>query len=162
MTLSFLFSPHYHHFMSCFISFFLLLLSTYHFGPLWYLSVMALVRLSCLFFFVLFEIRCNIFLCVCYYHYHYYHQIIIFFKFTHLIHACWVGQLHGNFSKVVWTIAISAEKFLSTIPFFFFFIIERELEFWKVGQQFESIPFTISTFTVPFIGEKSHQTLGLM
>ena len=41
-----------------------------------------------LFFFVLFEIRCNIFLCVCYYHYHYYHQIIIFFKFTHLIHAC--------------------------------------------------------------------------
>ena len=127
--------------MSCFISFFLLLLSTYHFGPLWYLSVMALVRLSCLFFFVLFEIRCNIFLCVCYYHYHYYHQIIIFFKFTHLIHACWVGQLHGNFSKVVWTIAISAEKFLSTIPFFFFF------HYWKRAGVLKSRPaIWVNTF----------------
>ena len=38
-----------------FISFFLLLLSTYHFGPLWYLSVMALVRLSC--FFSLFYLK---------------------------------------------------------------------------------------------------------
>ena len=92
-----------------------------------------------LFFFVLFEIRCNIFLCVCYYHYHYYHQIIIFFKFTHLIHAFWVGQLHGNFSKVVWTIAISAEKFLSTIPFFF--------HYWKRAGVLKSRPaIWVNTF----------------
>ena len=36
------------------------------------------------------------------------------------------------FLRVVWTIAVSAKKFLSTTPFFYF-IIERELEFWKVG-----------------------------
>ena len=36
----------------------------YNFGPLWYLSVMVLVRLGCFFFFFLFEIGCNIFISV--------------------------------------------------------------------------------------------------
>ena len=47
-----------------FFFFFLLLLSTYNFGPLWYLSVMVLVRLGCFFSFFLFEIGCNIFISV--------------------------------------------------------------------------------------------------
>ena len=40
------------------------------------------------------------FLCLCYYYYyHYYHQIIFFFKFSHLIYVCWVSySYYGNSS----------------------------------------------------------------
>ena len=145
------FFPDYHHVMSFFSLFFLLLWAVILLDHcdifrirFWYVSVAFFSPFFFFFFFFFLElgiISFSLFMLLS--------LPFFFFKFSHL-------KLHDNvflgcfiFRPYVIKLEqyeVVSKRFLSASPFFSTF--EIELEFWKVDQQFDSTPFSIFRMVV--------------